>query len=72
MVVNDQLKVDFMYNDKIHGRETIEHLSDGFITALRDLINHCIQPESGGYTPSDFDKVELDEEELGSILDELE
>ena len=72
MVVNDRLKVDFMYNDKIHGRETIEHLSDGFITALRDLINHCIQPESGGYTPSDFDKVELDEEELGSILDELE
>ena len=72
MVVNDRFKVDFMYNEKIHNRDTIKQLSDGFIAALCDVINHCLQPDAGGYTPSDFDKIELDDEELGSILDEIE
>ncbi len=72
IVVNDRLKIDFLFNHKIHRRETIASLSEDFLTALRKLISHCLHPQAGGYTPSDFRNIELNEEELDSILDEIE
>lgn len=72
MVVNEQLKIDFMFNEKIHERKTIGELSEHFTNALVELIQHCVHPDAGGYTPSDFDMVDLDDEELNSILIEIE
>ncbi|MFO0758293.1 MAG: amino acid adenylation domain-containing protein [Byssovorax sp.] len=37
-----------------HERATIEALAERFLEALRGLIAHCLSPEAGGYTPSDF------------------
>jgi non-ribosomal peptide synthase protein (TIGR01720 family) len=49
----------------------VEALADGFLGRLRALIAHCLSPEAGGYTPSDFSKAGLDEAGIGAVLDQL-
>jgi microcystin synthetase protein McyA len=39
------------------------------------LIDHCLSPEAGGFTPSDFPLADLDQQQLdqlANILDALE
>ena len=47
---------------------TVEGLAHGFIEALRTLIVHCQSPEAGGYTPSDFPKMRLSQQELDELM----
>ena len=46
-------------------------LLEAYRRALLALIDHCLSPGAGGYTPSDFPDVELDSEDLEQILDEI-
>jgi non-ribosomal peptide synthase protein (TIGR01720 family) len=66
-----QLQCDWTYSERIHRRETIEGLAQGFIEALRTLIVHCQSPEAGGYTPSDFPKMRLSQQELDELMTAL-
>jgi non-ribosomal peptide synthase protein (TIGR01720 family) len=62
----------WMYSGGLHGREMIEQLAEGYQEALRGLMEHCLSPEAGGYTPSDFPLAqasELDAEELDRIAE---
>ena len=58
-VLGGRLNVRFTYSENRHQRATIEGLSVLFLVALRALITHCLSPEKGGYTPSDFPLVRL-------------
>ncbi|MGH8863688.1 MAG: amino acid adenylation domain-containing protein, partial [Burkholderiales bacterium] len=51
-------------------RATIEDLCQRYLTALEGLIEHCLLPEAGGCTPSDFPLAILDQAELDSIVKE--
>ncbi|APR77528.1 Siderophore biosynthesis non-ribosomal peptide synthetase [Minicystis rosea] len=53
-VTAGKLSVRFTYSEARHARATIEALAEGYLTALRALVDHCLSPEAGGYTPSDF------------------
>jgi microcystin synthetase protein McyA len=48
------LQMHWMYSGGLHRRETIEAVAEGYQAALLKLIEHCLSPEAGGYTPSDF------------------
>jgi amino acid adenylation domain-containing protein/non-ribosomal peptide synthase protein (TIGR01720 family) len=48
--------------------EVIQRLADGFIASLRQLIAHCIEPGTGGYTPSDFPLARLPQEALDRLV----
>jgi len=63
-----QLQYDWTYSERIHRRDTIERLAQGFIEALRTLIVHCQCPGAGGYTPSDFPKMRLSQPELDELI----
>ena len=67
-IVNGRLQVDWTYSEALHRPSTVERLADGFVTALRGLIAHCLEPEAGGYTPSDFPLAPLDQETLDRLL----
>jgi amino acid adenylation domain-containing protein/non-ribosomal peptide synthase protein (TIGR01720 family) len=67
----ERLRFSWTYGEGLHRRETIAALAERFAAALRDLIAHCRQPGSGGYTPSDFSRVDLSQEDLDDLLDEL-
>jgi non-ribosomal peptide synthase protein (TIGR01720 family) len=66
-----QVQLDWTYSECIHQRGTIEELVQSFIEALRMLIVHCQSPEVGGYTPSDFPKMKLSQQELDALLTAL-
>jgi amino acid adenylation domain-containing protein/non-ribosomal peptide synthase protein (TIGR01720 family) len=66
-----QLQLDWRYSECIHRRDTIEGLAQGFIEALCTLIAHCQSPEAGGYTPSDFPKMRLSQQELDALVTAL-
>jgi amino acid adenylation domain-containing protein/non-ribosomal peptide synthase protein (TIGR01720 family) len=68
LVVDGRLQVEWSYSKNIHHAATIERLATCFIRALQTLIDHCLLPGAGGYTPSDFPEAGLTQPELDSLL----
>jgi non-ribosomal peptide synthase protein (TIGR01720 family) len=56
----------------LHQPATIEALAHDFMEALRTLITHCSAPETGGYTPSDFPHLAVNQDELDTLLQSLD
>jgi len=50
----------------------VEALAARFLSSLRALIAHCLSPTAGGYTPSDFARAGLTQEDIGDLLEQLE
>jgi non-ribosomal peptide synthase protein (TIGR01720 family) len=70
-VARGSLAVAWMYSEDLHRAETIEQLATAYQEALRDLIRHCQSPEAGGYTPSDFARARVSQQELDQLLQQL-
>lgn len=70
-IFNNQLHAEWTYSRNVHRRETIETLAGDFIAALRAIIAHCLSPDAGGYTPSDFPEAQLSQEELDNLISEI-
>lgn len=70
-VAGGQLSLDWLYSRNQFERRTIESFAGQFIEALRDIIQHCLAPEAGGYTPSDFSLAGLDQAKLDKMLQKL-
>ncbi len=68
MISGGELVINFTYSDNLHKKETIDNLVKSYVAGLQNIIEHCIQPESKGYTPSDFQLSEITQEELDDLL----
>jgi non-ribosomal peptide synthase protein (TIGR01720 family) len=76
IVVNAQisggrLEVEFTYSESTYRRATIEALASRYGEALSGIIAHCRSAETGGYTPSDFPDVNLDQEKLDRLMSKV-
>ncbi len=71
IIIGCQLHINWTYSKNIHQKTTIEHLAQEFIKTLQALIAHCVSPEAGGYTPSDFQLAQLNQDELEQVLANL-
>ena len=71
MVTNGRLGVTWIYSGRAHRRATIARQADAFLAQVRTLLAHCVSPDAGGPTPSDFTNVRLDARELDALLDDL-
>jgi non-ribosomal peptide synthase protein (TIGR01720 family) len=67
MVVGGRLQVGWTYSEARYRRETIEAVADAYLSALRELIRHCLSVGAGGYTPSDFADFKWDQSDLDDI-----
>ena len=67
-VIGGQLQIDWIYSENLHQRETIAGLAQALMSALQLLMDHCQAPMAGGYTPSDFPLVKLDQPTLDALL----
>ena len=67
-----QLRLSVRYSRNLHHIETITRFGDAFFSRLQALIQHCQSTEAQGYTPSDFDKIKLSQNDLDDILAELD
>ncbi|MFI6685879.1 amino acid adenylation domain-containing protein [Streptomyces sp. NPDC050485] len=67
--VNDgELRIDWIHSPGNHSSATVERLAGEFLTALRELIGHCLDEGSGGATPSDFPLAGLDQAAVDRIV----
>ncbi|HSO73898.1 MAG TPA: condensation domain-containing protein, partial [Blastocatellia bacterium] len=64
LVAGGQLQLTWSYSQAVHRRESIEELTELFLDELRALIEHCLSPEAGGHTPSDFPFARLTQSQL--------
>jgi non-ribosomal peptide synthase protein (TIGR01720 family) len=70
-VLDRRLRIEWTYSREVHDRGTVQRVADRFADALGCLIDHCLSPEAGGYTPSDFQDAELNSMELDALLTEV-
>ncbi|WP_275888190.1 condensation domain-containing protein, partial [Nonomuraea lactucae] len=45
---------EWYFSANVHRPETIERVAAAYVRALRALVEHCLLPGAGGFTPSDF------------------
>ncbi len=72
LIIGKQLRINWMYSENVHQQVTIERRAQEFLEALRSLIEHCLSPETGGYTPSDFPLARLSQDKLDQALASIE
>jgi non-ribosomal peptide synthase protein (TIGR01720 family) len=70
-VAGGRLSMAWTYSETLHRRETVEGFAAGFIRALEAIVDHCLSPEAGGVTPSDFALAGVSQSELDSLVAEL-
>jgi non-ribosomal peptide synthase protein (TIGR01720 family) len=66
-IIGGQLQTSWSYSASLHRRETIQRLAGQTIAAIKTLIDHCVSPEAGGFTPSDFPLADLDQQRLDRL-----
>ncbi|HEX8474860.1 MAG TPA: amino acid adenylation domain-containing protein [Pyrinomonadaceae bacterium] len=71
-VIGNRLELVWTYSENIHRRTTIEAFAARLMEELRALIAHCLSPDAGGYTPSDFPLANLAQEQLNNLLTGLD
>jgi microcystin synthetase protein McyA len=74
-VAEGRLVVGWTFSPGLHQRATVQRLAENYLEALRDLIAHCLRPDAGGFTPSDFPLADLNDEtldKLAGLIDEID
>ncbi len=71
-VADDCLQLDLVYSTAVHRRATVERLANDILAGVESLLEHCLAPGAGGFTPSDFPEAGLSQEELDGLVAELE
>ncbi|MDJ0839476.1 MAG: amino acid adenylation domain-containing protein [Acidobacteriota bacterium] len=59
VTVKDKLNLFYNYSGEVIAEDVAQDLADRHIAKLRQLIAHCLEPGTGGRTPSDFPYVSL-------------
>ena len=67
-VVGDSLELTWFYSTGRHDESTIRRLAGELIQALREIVEHCAQPGTGGRTPSDFPLARLDQRTVDQLV----
>jgi non-ribosomal peptide synthase protein (TIGR01720 family) len=71
IVSEGKLQFSWTYSKNIHHHSTIEKVAQDFIRMLQALIEHCLSPQAGGYTPSDFSRARVSQKDLDGLLRDL-
>ncbi len=67
-VKEERLQFEWIYSEKQYQKSTINQLVKNFYRALQNIIAHCRLPDVGGYTPSDFDLADVNQDTLDLLL----
>ncbi|HEX5715638.1 MAG TPA: condensation domain-containing protein, partial [Thermoanaerobaculia bacterium] len=70
-VAGGRLRADLTYSEKRHRRSTVEWFAGELVAAIRELIDHCLSSEAGGFTPSDFPEASLSQDQLDQLVSRL-
>ncbi|WP_068774886.1 non-ribosomal peptide synthetase [Paenibacillus sp. FJAT-26967] len=68
LVVNRQLSLTISYSRNRFKDETVVGFLSAYVTRLQAILQHCCEKDDTEYTPSDFETIELSQDELDSLL----
>jgi non-ribosomal peptide synthase protein (TIGR01720 family) len=71
LISHGQLRMAWTYSENLHLPATIVKIAEGFNLALRAIIDHCLAPDVGSHTPSDFLLSGLNQRQLDDLMIEL-
>ncbi|MFD9739248.1 amino acid adenylation domain-containing protein [Umezawaea sp. NPDC059074] len=53
-IEDGHLTLSWYYSERVHEESTVRAVAESALRALREIVAHCVSPEAGGRTPSDF------------------
>lgn len=68
IIIDDKLKVSLTYSKNKLKKQTILNLKNEFISQIRELIKQCGLIKEREFTPSDFEGVEISQEDLDILF----
>ncbi|SCC36140.1 Nonribosomal peptide synthetase subunit [Bacillus cereus] len=68
MVVNGALKINIIYSKNRFKDETIQKFIESYVNTLKLILDKCIEKDFKEFTPSDFDAVEISQEDLDALF----
>ena len=71
MIASSRLVMNIEYSKNIHDEQFIKSFADQYLSALRDVLNHCMNADSVSFTASDFSDSGLNQQELDDLLTNL-
>lgn len=69
-IIKSELHIKIIYNQNIWSNNEMNNFVNIFMNELKLLIDISLS-DSGGYTPSDFSNVELEDQDLDNIISEI-
>ena len=69
MVVNGRFEFEVLYNNKAYKEETMSGFRDRYMSNLKNIISCTVASEDVYFTPSDFDTLDMEQEELDSLFE---
>lgn len=70
-VADGRFETVWRFGNTLQRRETIEKLAHDYVHALKEIVEHCLSPGAGGYSPSDFEGFGWSQEDLDNILSKI-
>jgi non-ribosomal peptide synthase protein (TIGR01720 family) len=70
-VAGGRLQVGWSYREEEYEQETIERIAEEYMKELEQIVEHCVEEEAGGWTPSDFPLANLDQQDLNKVFEQL-
>lgn len=68
MIIESQLRLSVTYATRQFSEEWISRFMEEWINKLTEIVDHCLNKQNIEFTPSDFDTVKLDQEDLDLLL----
>lgn len=69
MIVNKKLKITAEYSRNRFKDETVQKFIESYIDTLKLILDQCANKACKEFTPSDFDAVEISQEDLDALFD---
>lgn len=66
-----ELVLEWRFDSRALEEQTVDRLAERTGSVLAEVLDHCLEEGTGGFTPSDFPEAGLDQAELDELLAEL-
>jgi amino acid adenylation domain-containing protein/non-ribosomal peptide synthase protein (TIGR01720 family) len=68
LVADHQLRVSFTYSRNKFSEETVEAFIKTYTVSFNEIIDHCCKKNNVEFTPSDFETVDISQDELDGLF----
>jgi surfactin family lipopeptide synthetase A len=69
MILNDVFSADINYNKEAFKESTMTSFADNYLNNLEEILAHIKSEDDVHFTPSDFDTVDLGEDDLAALFE---